>query len=142
MRKGTFINEKDVKFIVKEEERKVLCILNETALDALDIIDHMSHFFLEIGDKSYIMPNKFVGIATCAPDDTWDEKVGRVIAFNKVCEKYYKSLFKRLNTYVQDADYELNRSINEFNTYGERVGKMLDTEKNYLNKLIGVEEKS
>ncbi len=142
MRKGIFINEKDVKFIVKEEERKVLCILNETASDALDIIDHMSYICIGTSNKSYIMPNKFVGIATCAPEDTWDEKVGRVIAFNKVCEKYYKSLFKRLNTYVLDADYELNRSINEMNIYGDRVGKMLDTEKNYLNKLIGVEEES
>jgi len=142
MRKGIFIKEENVKFIVKEEERKVICILDKTTYDALRIINHMSNIYMANFNKDRMMPDKFVGIATCAPEDTWDEKIGKAVAFNKVCEKYYKSLFKRLNTYILDVDYELNKSINEMNIYGERVGKMLDAKKEHLNKILGVEEKN
>ena len=142
MRKGIFIKEENVKFIVKEEERKVICILDKTAHDALRIINHMSNIYMANFNKNRMMPDKFVGIATCALEDTWDEKTGKAVAFNKVCEKYYKSLFKRLNTYVQDIDYELNKAINEINTYGARVGRILDAKKEHLDKILEVEEKN
>lgn len=142
MRKGIFIKEENVRFIVREEERKVICILDKTAHDAQKIINRMSNIYITNFDTGRIMPNKFIGIATCAPEDVWDEKIGKAIAFNKVCEKYYKSLFKRLNTYVQTIDYELNKSIDEINTYGARVGRVLDAKKEHLNKILGVEEES
>ena len=142
MRKGIFIKEENVRFIVREEERKIICILDKTAHDAQKIINRMSNIYMTNFNSDRIMPNKFVGIATCAPEDAWDEKIGKAVAFNKVCEKYYKSLFKRLDTYVLTVDYELDKVINEINTYGARVSRVLDAKKEYLNKILGVEEES
>ena len=46
------------------------------------------------------------------------------------------------NSLNLDVDYHLNQSINEINTYGARVAKILDTKKAYLDRVTGVEEKS
>ena len=40
------------------------------------------------------------------------------------------------------VDYELDKVINEINTYGARVSRVLDAKKEYLNKILGVEEES
>lgn len=47
-----------------------------------------------------MMPNKFVGIAKCAPEDTWDEHTGRMIAFDRAKFKYDKAFILASDNFI------------------------------------------
>ena len=67
------------------------------------------------------MPNRFVGIATCNPEDKFSIEAGKLIAFSKAKDKIHKSFFKRANIYVNTIDNWLNQAIDNINHYGEKI---------------------
>ena len=116
------IKPKNCRFIVNEQERKVICILENTRDLALDFVD--TDYLFSLSSKEYRelqMPNRFTGIATCSAGDEWDEEVGKAIAFGKLKYKVNTSLFKRGNKLVEMLDKKLNRVIEQFDTYGEKI---------------------
>ena len=91
----------DCRFYVNKEERTIVCVIPNTNDMFLDFIDmHMDFPNLEITPWGKLrkhtlnMPYSFMGKAVCAPEDEWDEEVGRMIAFSKAKDKCYKSFFK------------------------------------------------
>ena len=115
------IRPKDCQFIVNEQERKVICILEGTRSLVMNFVD-MNFFGLSAKEYNELkMPNRFTGIATCSAGDEWDEEVGKAIAFGKLKYKVNTSLFKRGNKLVEMLDKKLNRIIEQFDTYGEKI---------------------
>lgn len=148
MNKYFNITEEHVYFIVKENERKVICILPEVKNTISEIIDEYNTIdigccmnFRNYRNKFY-MKNKIVGIATCAPEDEWDVEKGKKVAFFKVKNKYYTSVFKRLNTYINEADHQLNKFIDEINRVGEKISSAMESENKHIKKLTNAEEKN
>lgn len=117
----------DCKFYVNEEARTVVCVIPNTEDMIGDFINENFDFpeldFTVYGDfrKEIRMPHSFMGKAVCAPEDVWDEKTGRIIAFAKAKNKCYKSFFKRANMFIQLIDKRLNDMITIFNNFGDKL---------------------
>ena len=123
------IKMKDCRFYVNEEARTVVCVIPKTRDMVLNFMgDHFRWSDLDMWGASQFsmdhrlrMPYSFSGKAVCAPEDTWDEELGRKIAFSKAKDKCYKSFFKRANLYVQTVDRRLNDMIEQFNNFGAKL---------------------
>ena len=131
------IKPNDCKFVVDKEKKKVVCILDETRdmlYEYLDDNRNYLSFLATIADRKKVirMPDRFVGIATCSPDDEWDETLGRKIAFYKMRNKFYHSLFKRADNFVNWIDDNLNQMVEELNGWGDKVRENLYREKEHL----------
>ena len=84
------------------------------------------------------MPNRFIGIATCGPDDNWNEETERRIAYSRAKANLDKSFFKRARTYVNTVDDWLEDSVVKINRYGEKLSHNAEHRKNNINYLLGV----
>ena len=86
------------------------------------------------------MPNKFLGISTCGPDDVWDENVGRLIAFDRMKDNLNKSFFKRANTFVAEMEKRLDIFCERVNGYGMKLETNMNRRKEIISKILGEEE--
>ena len=119
------IKQSDCKFYVNEEERTIVCVIENTQDMVLDyIMDHFNFPDLEL-DAAYgklreelKMPRSFIGKAVCSENDEWDVELGCLIAFSRMKNKVYTSFFKRANLFVQTIDRRLNEIISNFNDFG------------------------
>ncbi len=135
------IRPEDCKFIVNKDKRKVVCVLEDTEKNLRDFLRdeaalkdlHNPFWWFDVT----ALPNRFVGIATCSPEDEWNEELGKQIAFARVKRSYYKSYFKHANDYVVRLDDELNRIIEIFNAHGDRVTANLAREHDRIEKALG-----
>lgn len=132
------IKQSECRFIIKEEERKVICIMENT--------ENFVYQFFEIFHKPYFMsnsdwnfltmPNRFTGIATCNSEDEFNEEFGRKLAFYKMKEKLCTSFFKRAQVFVDSiGDYhdKVCNNANELGTYWSLNCKNLSEE---INKYL------
>lgn len=128
-------------FYVNKEKRTIVCVIPETKNMFYDFVDENFQFkFYNIGDgltydameECYWMPESFSGKAVCAPDDEWNEELGRRIAFSRAKHKCYKSFFKRANRLVSSLDTYIGYMLEQFNAFGKKC----ETNKIRLDKLI------
>ena len=137
------IKPRDCQFYVDEEKRKVICVIPNTAELFFNYIEDFS---LDVNASSkfwtnLLMPHRFTGVATCSPEDTFDEETGRLIAFNKAKRKLNSSFFKRAQTFVNYIDDKFAEMIESFNTFGERLSNTTERRENKINELLKVNEK-
>ena len=117
----------DCRFYVNEVERIIVCVIPNTTYMVEEFIDDNFNFSeLDVSiygklRKHVRMPASFTGKAVCAPEDEWDEELGRKIAFAKAKDKCYKSFFKRANLFVQAVDRRLGDMITIFNDFGMKL---------------------
>lgn len=134
------VNPEDCKFIVKPEDRKVICIYYTRKLLAFD---YMFYNFDSIwctgaSDEMKKMNSYYSGIATCAPEDEWDEALGRKIAFYKMKKKFYTAFFKRINKYFEYMDKALDKAAMQCNQMGNKWEmEIADLEAKIEEKLKG-----
>lgn len=152
--KNTFsVRPADCRFIVNEESRKVICILENTKLLFVHFIDDNSNIPAKINSianlfsntpashlyQKLMMPDKFVGIATCSADDEWNEEIGRQIAFSRLKYKVNKSFFKRANTYFTTLDKWLDDATEIINELGMKLEENQKHMHDHIASLIGAE---
>lgn len=121
----------DCKFYVNEEARTVVCIIPNTERILENFIRQHFQFsdfdFSAYWGRSFMrslkMPYSFVGKAVCSPDDTWNEELGRIIAFSRAKDKCYISFFKRANVFVQTLDRRLGDVITILNDFGTKLSQ-------------------
>lgn len=144
------ITKDKARFIVNEDARKIVCI-----------IDHTSHLFLHYAEKNLKitpdcdsvwggessrlypklkMPNKFIGIASCNPEDEFSIETGKLIAFSRAKDKIHNSFFKRANTYINTLDDWLNQAAESINRYGDKIGINTERRHQKIIDLIGQPE--
>ena len=119
----------DCRFYVDEEARVVVCVIPNTRnLLQGFISEHFSWKDINVDwalaydlNKKLELPNSFMGKAVCAPEDEWDEELGKMIAFSRAKDKCYKSFFKRANMLVQKFDTRLGEMIELFNNFGMKL---------------------
>ena len=130
MSKG--IKMSDCRFYVDKVARTVVCVIPKTKNMVTDFISEHFDFpdidmfqALNFWDNKWYkkldLPNSFMGKAVCAPEDEWDEKLGRKIAFSRAKDKCYKSFFKRANLFIQKIDARLGDMIMMFNDFGLKL---------------------
>lgn len=144
------ITKDNARFIVNEDARKVVCIIDHTRDLFLDYVNknlrirsdcdsdwggYGSHLYPKLK-----MPDKFVGIATCDPEDEFSVETGKLIAFSRAKDKIHNSFFKRANTYINTLDDWLNQAAESINRYGDKI--TINTERRHqkIIDLIGEPE--
>lgn len=135
----------DCRFYVNEAERVVVCVIPNTSHMVMDFIwDNFNWADINMSDaidyrlrKEIRMPNSFMGKAICAPEDEWNEELGKMIAFSKAKDKCYKSFFKRANTFVQMVDQRLGNMIESFNNFGMKLENKREALQSQIDEMIG-----
>jgi hypothetical protein len=139
------IRKEDVTYVARPEQKKVIAYIEGTKWMFTDFINENypgAHVFWcdEPLEDKLKMPNKFVGVATCGPDDVWDENVGRLIAFDRMKDNLNKSFFKRANTFVAEMEKRLDIFCDRVNAYGVKLETNMNRRKEIINKILGEEE--
>lgn len=138
------IRKEDVTYVVRPEQKKVIAYIEGTEWMFTDFIrENYPGSYIFLGDKhledKLKMPNKFIGVATCGPDDVWDEDVGRLIAFDRMKDNLNKSFFKRANTFVSEMEKRLDIFCERVNGYGEKLEHNMVRRKAVIAKVLGDE---
>lgn len=139
------IRKEDVTYVVRPEQKKVIAYIEGTQWMFTDFVNEnyprAPIFWCDepLEDKLK-MPNKFIGVATCGPDDVWDENVGRLIAFDRMKDNLNKSFFKRANTFVAEMEKRLDIFCDRVNGYGVKLETNMNRRKEIINKILGEEE--
>ena len=141
----------DCKFYVDEAARTVVCVIADTEDYCVKdlVIDFINdHFGFSDLDFEYLttwrmkdkleLPRSFMGKAVCAPEDNWDEDLGKMIAFSRAKDKCYKSFFRRANKFVQAIDRRLGDMITTFNDFGVRLEDKREGLQQRIDELTGV----
>lgn len=141
------IKMKDCKFFVDEEKRTVVCKIENTSNlvfeffnidkitwdnDANRLVNIYPNYRLE---KKLVLPDCFIGKAVCAPEDEWNEEVGRLIAFNRAKMKLNTSFFKRAQEYVTEIDAAFNDMVTRVNEYGARLSRGADKRLEHIKRI-------
>lgn len=133
----------DCRFYVNEDERIIICVIPNTTYMVEEFInDNFDFPELDVSiygklRKHVRMPSSFIGKAVCAPEDEWDEELGRKIAFAKAKDKCYKSFFKRANLFVQAVDRRLGDMITIFNDFGVKLENKREALQNQIDEMMG-----
>ena len=138
------IRKEDVTYVVRPEQKKVIAYIEGTQWMFTDFVNEnypsAPIFWCDepLEDKLK-MPNKFIGVATCGPDDVWDENVGRLIAFDRMKDNLNKSFFKRANTFVAEMEKRLDIFCERVNGFGEKLEHNMNRRKAVIAKVLGDE---
>ena len=138
------IRKEDVTYVVQSEQKKVIAYIEDTEWMFFKFVNENYPSTRNCWCDSSLaaklkMPNKFVGVATCGPDDVWDENVGRLIAFDRMKDNLNKSFFKRANTFVAEMEKRLDIFCDRVNGYGEKLEHNMNRRKAVIAKVIGDE---
>lgn len=137
------IRKEDVTYIVRPDQKKVIAYIEGTQWMFTDFISenypNFQGFWDDPLEAKLKMPARFVGIATCGPDDVWDENVGRLIAFDRMKENLNKSFFKRANTFVAEMEKRLDLFCDRTNAYGMKLETNMNRRKKVIAKVLGEE---
>lgn len=122
----------DCKFYVNEEKRTVVCVIPDTedevkefiwsSLSDINGINLYRTVSYKLNEK-LTLPNSFIGKAVCAPEDEWNEEVGRKLAFARAKNKLYTSFFKRATLFVRQLDEAVETAYETFNNFGAKVAE-------------------
>ena len=84
-------------YFVNEEKRTVICKLT---CEGDEVIDDLAKYQMYPGNENAIVGNligdTYIGKAKCMPGDTWDEKIGRRIAYKKAVAKFNQAKLNRV----------------------------------------------
>lgn len=135
------VRPQDCKFIINREAGKIVCIKEHTdELFASYLIrdDRLCGTFrIYRDDDALLMPNRFVGIATCSPDDEWDEEFGKKLAFMRMKRSLYKAFFSAAARFVDKVDMVQNYLVEKLNEFGAKVDANITNDEDYVNDYLG-----
>ena len=122
------IEKQDCKFIVKPEERKVICIYYINPEILIDYLTDSCAMYTDYKEYNMLkMRHYYTGMATCASEDEWNEDTGKLIAFAKMKKKFCSSVFRHINRFFDARDNEINRAAEICDRMGEKWNKEIDT---------------
>lgn len=135
--------EQKCKYIVQPEKRKVICILNDTSHMFLNYVwdnipINITGFWGDRAlERKMLMPARFVGIATCAPEDEFDEEFGRKLAYKRAKDKVDVSFFKRANLFIALCDEKLDEAAYKLNKLGYQMSKNAEHRDEVIANMLG-----
>ena len=137
----------DCRYIIDEDKRKVICIIEDTEKIFIDVATYNFKIPYDCTDTYFgnknnlfpklLMPKRFCGIATCNKDDVWDEEIGKKLAFSKAKDKLNKSFVKRANLYVHTFDNYLDRAVEMLTNICDKLNASIEHRHNKLDVLLG-----
>ena len=94
-----------IKYFVNEEKRQVIGVLENTRWDAYNKISKMIRDtdFCVAPNEKYMMPTEFKAVVQCDPKDEFNVEVGMNIAKQRILDRYYPALDKRVSKFFDAA---------------------------------------
>ena len=145
------VKPEDCRYIVNEEKRKVICLIENTKFSFLDFANYNFALSPECLDGPWnrlvirslhdrlLMPNRFCGVATCSDTDEWNEETGRLIAYSRAKDNLNKSFFKRANLFINTVDRHINDAVDILNRLGEKLEISSDRRHKKIVDAVGEE---
>ena len=101
----------DVEFFVNKKKGTVTCKLHNCEDIALCRIYKYTNSTIDwiTRPSRYLVDNIYVGVAKCAPDDSFDEEYGKKLALIKAKAKRGKAINNAINKFIKDATKSLER---------------------------------
>ena len=104
----------DVEFRVFKDKGIVVCRLLNCFDIAQNRIEKYTHIAFTAWADKYLIPNVFVGVAKCAPEDTFDEEIGKKVALTKAKARRCKAVNNMIKKFIEDE----KRDLEVLTTYG------------------------
>lgn len=94
-----------IKYFVNEEKRQVIGVMEDTRYDAVNKISKMIRDtdFCFIPNEKYMMPDEYRAVVQCDPRDEFSVEEGMRIAKERILNRYYPALDKRVNKFFDAA---------------------------------------
>ncbi len=106
--------DEDIRYIVNKNRRAVVCIITGCKyLASYRLYKYIPDWSKRYSDDCCI-PDKYVGVAKCAPEDTWDEEFGKKLAFFKARKKRNRAINKAIEKQIK----EIEKQVNNLKTLG------------------------
>ena len=134
------IRPEDCKFHIDEENRKVVCIIENTQWKLNQFLDDNNDAYLYWRAFDVQMPNRFIGIATCTPEDEWNEAFGRRLAYIRAKRSFYNEFFNAANKYINNIDSHLNKLIDSLNAFGKKISINYNKDERYVKTYLDKKE--
>ena len=136
------VSKEDVIYIVDEKKRKVVAYVEGTKYELVNFISENkgilpNWFDLPKLHNKLLMPDKFVGIATCSPDDEWNPEIGKLIAYHRMKTNMSKSFFKHAETYYKLMLKKVDETIDLINVYGNKLTTNYNRRIETINQTVG-----
>lgn len=108
-----------VKYFINEEKRTITALLELEESERYAIADFASEECLcgLAGYGRLKLHRTYAGVATCLPEDTWDEEYGKMIARRKAYGKYLMARAKKVGQITAALDkiwHQVNKKELEF----------------------------
>ena len=139
------VSKEDVVYIVDEKKRKVVAYVEGTKYELVNFISENKGILPDWFDlpklhNKLLLPNKFVGIATCSPDDEWNPEIGKLIAYHRMKTNMSKSFFKHAETYYKLMLKKIDETIDLINIYGNKLTANYNRRIETINQTVGSAE--
>ena len=109
------VEQNDVEYLIIESKGVVVCKLWDCSKIAEDRIEKYMKTKRWCYPRSrYSIEHCYIGIAKCAPEDTFDEDYGKKLALLKAKEKRGKAINNALKLYIRDT----RRTLRDLERYG------------------------
>ena len=136
------VSKDDVVYIVDEKKRKVVAYVEGTKYELVNFISENKGILPDWFDmpklhNKLLLPNKFVGIATCSPDDEWNPEIGKLIAYHRMKTNMSKSFFKHAETYYKLMLKKVNETVDLINIYGNKLTANYKRRIEIINQTVG-----
>lgn len=136
------VSKEDVVYIVDEKKRKVVAYVEGTKYELINFISENKGILPDWFDmpklhNKLLMPDKFVGIATCSPDDEWNPEIGKLIAYHRMKTNMSKSFFKHAETYYKLMLKKVNETVDLINIYGNKLTANYKRRIETINQTVG-----
>ena len=139
------VSKEDVVYIVDEKKRKVVAYVEGTKYELVNFISENKGILPDWFDmpklhNKLLMPDKFVGIATCSPDDEWNPEIGKLIAYHRMKTNMSKSFFKHAETYYKLMLKKIDETVDLINIYGNKLTANYNRRIETINQTVGSAE--
>lgn len=138
------IKPSDGKYIVNEDKRTVVCVIDHTK-DLFRDFANENFVLTSLCDKNFkldeklAMPDRFIGVAKCSEEDEWDVGIGKLVAFSRAKDKINRSFFKRATIYVKYLDRAIDDAVEIINNIGNKLAINTEHRHDLIESLIGRE---
>ena len=130
------IRAKDCQYTVYPERRLVMCTIPNTTYTFIDdVTNEGMRVFINFNkkwEKRLKMPDQFVGVSMCHPDDKFDVEIGKQIAYNHARDRFNRSYYTRAQAFINLLDNYTNKCEEQYND----VGRKLSVAAQYRHKRI------
>jgi hypothetical protein len=94
-----------IKYFINEEKRQVIGLLENTRWDAFNKINKMVRDtdMCIVPNEKYMMPHEFRVVVQCDERDEFNPEIGKKIAKQRILDRYYPALDKRVNKFFDAA---------------------------------------